>query len=454
MDLWAIDARVGRRLGFSEAVRDASRRRRPGIDSTAAAVSIILVFAGLMGGLSGADVATDSHTRTGFTARRDVSDGRIQLSRVGAPPPTPTLGVTATATPMPGPIATPAPMPTQAPIPTLAPTPVLQPTPAPVPQLAPIRAYYYLWWSAQHWTDKLGPTYPYAASPWPLPATADADGCNPVSLYSGNQLLDVPPTLLDQDASGVIEADILLARSAGLTGFLLNWGGNGSATQQISDVTYTRRLNEAFAASNRVGGVSHWISYKASSMPSPAFIIGDLTFLANAFAGQPSWEHRDGKPVLVLTGSRNYGDADLATITGAVRDRFYLVGDESYQTLTPARLAMFDALTYYWSTQDPWGNPASFTRIAEMGAMVHAAGKPWIAPFAAGYDSILLGGSTCVPRRGGETMRALFHGNAVSAPDGWALISWNEIAENSHIQPLTRWGDAYLRVVGDLARGS
>jgi len=47
----------------------------------------------------------------------------------------------------------------------------------------------------------------------------------------------------------------------------------------------------------------------------------------------------------------------------------------------------------------------------------------------------------------------LFHGNATSGPDGWALISWNEIAENSHIQPLSRWGDAYLRIVGDLARG-
>jgi len=46
-----------------------------------------------------------------------------------------------------------------------------------------VYAYYYLWWSAQHWKDKLGPNYPYTASPLPLPATTDADGCNAVSNY-------------------------------------------------------------------------------------------------------------------------------------------------------------------------------------------------------------------------------------------------------------------------------
>ena len=28
-----------------------------------------------------------------------------------------------------------------------------------------VYAYYYLWWSAQHWQDKLGSNYPYTASP-------------------------------------------------------------------------------------------------------------------------------------------------------------------------------------------------------------------------------------------------------------------------------------------------
>ena len=63
----------------------------------------------------------------------------------------------------------------------------------------PVYAYYYMWWSTQHWKDKLGSNYPYSTSPLPLPARTDADGCNAVSNYSGNQLLDVPTALVSQD---------------------------------------------------------------------------------------------------------------------------------------------------------------------------------------------------------------------------------------------------------------
>src|SRR5215216_4928440 len=78
----------------------------------------------------------------------------------------------------------------------------------------PVYAYYYLWWSTQHWKDKLGPNYPYTASPLPLPAKTDADGCNAVSNYAGNQLLDVSTALVSQDDPGAIESDIRTARSA------------------------------------------------------------------------------------------------------------------------------------------------------------------------------------------------------------------------------------------------
>ena len=48
---------------------------------------------------------------------------------------------------------------------------------------------------------------------------------------------------------------------------------------------------------------------------------------------------------------------------------------------------MFDAITYYWSTQDPYGNPQSFNQIKEMGDKVHAAGKRWFAPLNPGYET-------------------------------------------------------------------
>jgi hypothetical protein len=315
----------------------------------------------------------------------------------------------------------------------------------------PVYAYYYLWWSSNHWRNKLGPNYPYHISPPPLPARTDVHGCNAVTGYPGNQLLDVGPNkLFDQDVPGVIGWDVQTAKNAGITGFWLNWNGEGTTTQTRRSVTYTSRLAEAFVASIQVGGFKNWVSYKAASMPSADYIINDLNFLYREFNVYPSWERINGKPVVTFTGSRKYSDADVLKISRAVRDRIFLVGDETRTTLTPARIAMFDAITYYWSSQDPYGNPQSFAQIKEMGDKVHAAGKRWYAPLNPGYNSQLLDGGTCIPRKGGETLRRIWTGNLASKPDGWGMISWNEIAENTHIRPMKLWGSTYLNVLTTL----
>jgi len=319
----------------------------------------------------------------------------------------------------------------------------------------PVYAYYYLWWSSNHWQNKLGTNYPYSASPLPLPAKTDVNGCNAVSKYAGNQLLDVPAKLFTQDAPGSIQYDIQTAKNAGITGFWLNWNGDGTTTQTRTSVTYTPRLAEAFAASARVGGFKNWVSYKVASMQSANYIINDLNFLYKAFNTQPAWERIDGKPVVTFTGSRKYSDADVLKISNAVRDRMFLVGDESRKTLTAARIAMFDAITYYWSSQDPYGNPQSFDQIKWMGDKVHAHGKRWYAPLAPGYNSQLLNGDgNCVPRKNGETIRRLWNGNLASRPNGWGFISWNEIAENTHIRPMRKWGSLYLDVLSGLINGT
>ena len=314
----------------------------------------------------------------------------------------------------------------------------------------PVYAYYYLWWSTQHWKDKLGPNYPYSASPLPLPAKTDADGCNAVSNYVGNQLIDVPAKLVSQDEPGAIESDIRTAKGAGITGFWLNWVGDGTTSQTLTSVTYTRRLAEAFAASARVGGFKNWVSYKVASAPSTTAIINDLNFLYKTFQNESGWERIDGKPVVTFTGSRKYSDADVLKVSNAVRDRIFLVGDETRSTLTTTRIAMFDAITYYWSSQDPFGNPQSFSQIKEMGDKVHAAGKRWYAPLNPGYNSKLLDGGSCVPRRNGDTIRSLWNGNAGSNPDGWGFISWNEVAENTHIKPMQKWGSNSLNTLASL----
>ncbi|HJX06760.1 MAG TPA: hypothetical protein VJ736_01700 [Actinomycetota bacterium] len=315
---------------------------------------------------------------------------------------------------------------------------------------APAFAFYYLWWSIKHWHDKLGPDYQFGAEPLPLPASLPPDGCPPNNLYAGNQLTDVPAHLWSQDDPGQTQADEREAASAGLTGFAVNWVGGP---------TYDARLADAFRAADKLRdtGVpfSLMLSYKSSATVLPlSTILADLAYYRDTYASDASLYRINGLPVVILQGSRKYDDATLAAIDAEFGDTFRIIGDESPSSYTPERGAYMYGVSYYWSTQDPYENPESFGQLEQFASAVRATApnadgtrKMWWAPFTPGYDGVLLGGSTCIPRRNGDTMRALFDGNAASHPDAWTLISWNEIAEGTYVDPLQRYGRRYLDVL-------
>jgi hypothetical protein len=339
--------------------------------------------------------------------------------------------------------------------PSPATSPVGVSTQSPTPTNAPVFAFYYLWWSLQHWHDKLGPNYPYVSSPLPLPASLPTDGCPPTSLYAGNQLTDVPTKLWSQDDPGQIAADERQAAAAGLTGFLVNWVGGP---------TYDARLADAFRAADelRAEGVpfSLALSYKSSAKVLPlSKIADDLTYYRDHYASDPALYELDGEPVVILQGSHKYDEATLAAIDAAFGDTFRIIGDETPSSYTSERGASLYGVSYYWSTQDPYENAASFGQLRRFANAVRATApnpdgsrKVWWAPFTPGYDGILLGDSTCIPRRNGGTMRALFQGNAATRPDGWTFISWNEIAEGTYVDPMQRYGDRYLDVLRQIMR--
>lgn len=333
--------------------------------------------------------------------------------------------------------------------------------------VAPAYAYYYLWWSTKHWHNKLGASFPYDATPLPLPATLGPSGCPPASLYPGNQLTDVPAALFTQDDAAVIERDVRLAAGSGLAGFLVNWNGTGLPGQTTQDSTYSRRLASLVAAVHRVQaeGISFhlWVSLKASAtLMTTAAIQNDLAYLARTYATDQAFDRsHGGRILLVWNGSRKYSVDTVRSVSARFRGTFFLVGDETAKSWPDGRAASLDGDAYYWSSQNPYGNPASFKQLQTLAALVRGSGtnpdgsaKVWLAPFTPGYDSVLNGGSTCIPRNDGDTMRALFHGNSATNPDGWALISWNEVVEGTYVEPLQRFGGRYLAVLKELLAGA
>jgi hypothetical protein len=321
-----------------------------------------------------------------------------------------------------------------------------------------IFAYYYLWWSRAHWHSALGPHYPYSASPLPLPATLGVGGCHPRSRYRGNTLTDVPRRLWGQDSPATIARDVRDALSAGLSGFIVNWAGTGRARQGVNSNPYSRRLqllvNAVHAVRKRGRNFSLWLSYKASAKVLPVRAIrNDLAYFVRKYEHDPAFDRRqDRHPTVIWQGSRKYPTSALATISRSYRGKLRILGDESSWSRARARYLSGDA--YYWSSQNPYDNPQSFSQLAALARAVrngprnpNGSVKTWVAPFAPGFDTRLAGGSSCTPRKGTRTLRRLFDGNLRTHPSDWALISWNEITEASYVMPLRRYGRQSLTML-------
>jgi hypothetical protein len=333
----------------------------------------------------------------------------------------------------------------------------------------PVFAIYYLWWTNQHWHDLLGGAYPFTQSPNPLPASLDASGCKAVSRYSGNKLTDVSQTrgtqkfAYDQDSAQVVESDVRQAAAHGLSGFSVNWKGSGTAVQSPATNGFNRRLQYVFDAVHKLNseGVPFklLLNYQGSStILSSTSITNDLNYYIARYGKDAAQDHTySARPEIIWTGSWKYSDAIVSKISQAVRPRVYLIGDEKVASWDANAAQSFDGDSYYWSSQDPYGNAASFSQLQKLAASIRSSknpdgsGKVWLAPFTPGFNSQLrFGGSTCVPRSNGATMHKLFDGNKATSPDGWLFISWNEIAEGTYITPLTRYGDLYLSTIANI----
>ena len=324
-----------------------------------------------------------------------------------------------------------------------------------------VYVHYYMWWTSQHWRDKLGPAYPFGSASLPIPGQLDSDGCNPKGFYSGTQIVDLPSEgLYDQSQATTFEHHVDLASRAGLKGFLVSWQGTGTSTQGPESSGYNSRLDllvTTVDAYNAAHGTAFGLGLAFAAFGNynrPARqITADLTYFYKRYGADPAFRTAyDSKPMVMWLDSRKYSRSTIEAVSRAVQPHVYLLGDETAQSW-PNDGQFFDGTSYYWSTENPWKNPAAGAAIAQLADMVRNDGKTWFAPFIAGYNKQLLGGS-CVPRNGTETLTQIWELNGATHPDGWFGISWNELVENTYLEPSRLYGSRYLDALSALIRGT
>ena len=279
----------------------------------------------------------------------------------------------------------------------------------------PVFAYYYLWMTGSYWFEhKLD----YPVGPFP-----------------GNYRSDNP---------AVIRWQVRQARAAGLTGFIVSW----------KDTPAYRTILPLLERAARKGGLKLAMEYEglnALRQPLPvAKVAADFRFFTSTYAPNPAWYRIGGKPLTIWDGTQRFSRAAVASVTGRVRRRILVLSSGNNVAEFERLAAYTDGDAYYWSSVYPGRDLFYASKLAAMGAAVHRAHKIWIAPFAPGFNDILIGGGRAVPRLGGATLRTEYATAARSAPDILGLISWNEWTENTYVEPSVDYGYFYPKLLDRL----
>ena len=274
----------------------------------------------------------------------------------------------------------------------------------------PMLAYYYIWFDPQSW-DRAKVDYPL------------------LGRYSS-------------DDADIMRQHIKWAKAAGIDGFIVSWKS-------------TDRLNRRLAQLVEIANEEHFklaIIYEGLDFdrnPIPIEQVdSDMNYFVQNYADNPAFD-LFAKPMVIWSGTWKYSVDEIKTITETKRNDILILASEKnvegYQ-----RLSKFvDGDAYYWSSVNPDSHSNYLDKLTAMGDAIHNNNGLWIAPAAPGFDARLVGGTSIVERKEGQTLKTELNTALQSLPDAIGLISWNEFSENSHIEPSQNFGNLYIRLLSE-----
>ena len=276
----------------------------------------------------------------------------------------------------------------------------------------PLFAYYYIWFSHNSWAR--------AKTDLPL-----------VGTYSSSD-------------PGVMRHQIVQAKSAGITGFIVSWKDTPLNDQRL-ELLMRVAAQEHF----KLAMIYEGLDFSRKPLPVSQ-VAADFVTFRDRFAGNPVFYRVDGKPLTIWSGTWAFSYAQVAQVTSAVRPQLLVLSTEKDMTGFERIAGVTDGDAYYWSSVNPATNTGYEAKLDRMSQVIRRAGKYWIAPFAPGFDARLVGGQRAVPRDNGQTLRTEYAVAVRSSPDMLGLISWNEFSENSYVEPSKNYGYQSLDVLRQL----
>jgi hypothetical protein len=280
-------------------------------------------------------------------------------------------------------------------------------SPSPIPSMA----YYYIWFDSNSWNR--------AKTDFPM-----------LGRYTS-------------DDRAVMRQQIQWAKAAGIKGFIVSW--------KSTDVL-NRRLEQLVSLAEeedfKLAVIYQGLDFDRNPQPVDR-INSDLDVFTQRFASRKPFD-LFAKPLVIWSGTWKFSPEQIAQVSTSHRKDLLLLASERNLAGYKRLANLVDGNAYYWSSVNPETFPDYPGKLVAMADAVHKNGGLWIPPAAPGFDARLIGGTTVVDRKNGDTFRAQIGTALASSPDVLGIISWNEFSENSHIEPSKAFGAKYLDILSEI----
>ncbi len=278
---------------------------------------------------------------------------------------------------------------------------------SPIPTLA----YYYIWFDRGSW-DRAKVDYPL------------------LGRYSS-------------DDRAVMLQHIIWAKAAGITGFIVSWKSTDVLNRRLEQL-----IDVAEQENFRLAVIYQGLDFNRNPLPVQT-VANDLDYFIQHFAGRKPFE-LFSKPLVIWSGTWKFSAQEIEQVTLNRRSSLLILASErnlaGYQKVS----GFVDGNAYYWSSVNPDTFPGYQDKLTQMSRAVHQNGGIWIPPAAPGFDARLIGGTSTVDRKNGDTFRTEISTAVSSSADALGIISWNEFSENSYIEPSQAYGSMYLNIISEI----
>lgn len=275
----------------------------------------------------------------------------------------------------------------------------------------PVLAYYYIWFDTTSW-DRAKTDYPI------------------LGRYSSSNM-------------DVMRQHIEWAKAAGIKGFIVSWKSTKKLNARLEQL-----IEVAEEQDFKLAIIYQGLDFNRNPLPIEQ-VDADMSYFMDHFADRQAFYLYE-KPLVIWSGTWRFSREEVERVVLGKREHLLILASERNLDGYSRLADLVDGNAYYWSSVNPDTFPGYLDKLSSMSQAIHANGGLWIAPAAPGFDARLVGGTTTVDRKDGETLQVQFSTAIQSSPDAIGIISWNEFSENSHIEPSENYGDHYLEVLANI----